>query len=641
MKHPLLVSILVGSWVFVACGGGEKPPQPPPKPPPTNNAPVAASDVATTDEDTAVVIPATTLLANDTDADGDSLTATAVAKATHGTVTLAGGNVTFTPEANFSGTATFEYTVSDGTSPRAATVTVTIHSVNDAPVAGDDSAVTRMDGELFIPVATLLANDSDVEGDLLAVSQVANARDGTVELVGDKVRFTPTPGFAGAARFEYQVSDIHGAAATGSVAVRVRDDVPNAVVAGPTHTCAAFQDGRVKCWGFNEYGQLGLGDGDSRGDGPDEMGGLLPFVRLGTGRKVTSLVLGAYHSCGLLERGAVKCWGANSSGSLGLGDTARRGNGPGEMDDALSPVDLGTGRTARALTANGSGYTCALLDDASVKCWGDNSHGQLGLGDTRSRGDGPGEMGDALPPVDLGRGRTAKALTSGYSHTCALLDDDSVKCWGYNEFGQLGLGDTRIRGDGPGEMGDALPTVKLGAGRTARAIVAGGYSTCALLDDGSIQCWGYNEYGQLGLGDTAHRGDGPGEMEAALPRVNLGTGRTAKALSLGEFYTCALLDDATVKCWGRNFHGQLGLGDAEDRGLSPSQMGDALPPVNLGTGRTATALTTGVHTCVTLDDGDVKCWGRNTYGQLGLGDTKERGDGRSAMGDGLPAVDFF
>ena len=111
------------------------------------------------------------------------------------------------------------------------------------------------------------------------------------------------------------------------------------------------------------------------------------------------------------------------------------------------------------------GTSCALLDDGALKCWGSNYDDQLGLGDTVSRGDRPGEMGDSLPPVDLGPGRQARAVflgtaaSAGDEHACAVLDDGSVKCWG--EGGALGLGDTRARGSGPGEMGDALPTVKL------------------------------------------------------------------------------------------------------------------------------------------------------------------------------------
>ena len=113
------------------------------------------------------------------------------------------------------------------------------------------------------------------------------------------------------------------------------------------------------------------------------------------------------------------------------------------------------------MVAAGYQHTCALLNDGSVKCWGQNTHGQLGLGDTASRGDGPGEMGYNLPSVNLDSGKTAVALVAGTYHTCALLNDDSLKCWGGNPYGQLGLGDINHRGDNPGEMGDALPTVKL------------------------------------------------------------------------------------------------------------------------------------------------------------------------------------
>ena len=110
-------------------------------------------------------------------------------------------------------------------------------------------------------------------------------------------------------------------------------------------------------------------------------------------------------------------------------------------------MDLGTGRTAKAISAGGS-FSCALLDNGFIKCWGHNSYGQLGLGDRSNRGGSANEMGDNLPAVSLGTGRTVKSISSGAYHTCALLDDGSVKCWGRNNEGQLGLGDTFNRGDG-------------------------------------------------------------------------------------------------------------------------------------------------------------------------------------------------
>ncbi|OJT19907.1 hypothetical protein BO221_32385 [Archangium sp. Cb G35] len=605
---------------------------------PVNDTPVAVADTASTDEDTLLVIPAATLLANDTDAEGDTLSVVEVARATHGTVELASGNVTFRPEADFFGTAAFEYRVSDGVSTNwYEKVTVTVNPVQDAPDAVFDSVFADEDVELRIPVAALLSNDRHGDGDPLSVSLVENARNGTVELEGDDVRFTPAPGFAGAAGFEYQVSDTHGATATASVAVIIRASGTKRVFVGMMHTCALFPDGRVKCWGANSRGELGLEDVGNRGDGPNEMGGFLPFVSLGTGQKVKTLALGLSSTCALLESGAVKCWGFNEDGQLGLGDRQNRGDNPGEMGDALPPVNLGSGWTARALAA-GDLHTCAILGEGYVKCWGSNSFGQLGINDTRDRGDGPGEMGNELRMVNLGSGRTARALAAGDLHTCAILDDGTVKCWGANGTGQLGLGDTRDRGDGRGEMGDALPVVNLGAGRTAKALAAGGASTCALLDNGTVKCWGFNGFGQLGLGDMSLRGESPWEMGDMLPPVNLGTGRTAVALDMSNFHTCALLDDATVKCWGNGHSGSLGLGYFDTLGDDPGEMGDALPRINLGTGRTATSLTIGGNACATLDDGSVKCWGNNENGHLGLGDKAHRGDAPGEMGDALPAV---
>src|SRR5690606_35672668 len=194
-------------------------------------------------------------------------------------------------------------------------------------------------------------------------------------------------------------------------------------------------------------------------------------------------------------------------------------------------VPLGSGRTATALTA-GEGHTCALLDTGRVKCWGDNVNGQLGLGDTNDRGGAPGEMGGNLPAVALGTGRTATAITAGYRHTCALLDDGSVKCWGWNG-GWLGPEDGLDRGGGPNEMGDQLPAVDLGAGRTATAVSAGERHTCALLDDASVKCWGGNTYGQLAQDGVHNIGDDVGEMGDDLAPIDLGTGRTATTITTG------------------------------------------------------------------------------------------------------------
>ena len=132
------------------------------------------------------------------------------------------------------------------------------------------------------------------------------------------------------------------------------------------------------------------------------------------------------------------------------------------------------------------------MDNGSVKSWVDDFFGELGLGDANGRGSYPGDMSDDLPAVPLGIGCTAVHVASypGYGyHTCAVLDNSDVKCWGWNGDGQLGLGDTANRGRSPGQMGDDLPAVPLGSGRTVEAVAAGALHSCALLDNGSVKCW--------------------------------------------------------------------------------------------------------------------------------------------------------
>ncbi len=411
---------------------------------------------------------------------------------------------------------------------------------------------------------------------------------------------------------------------------------PTTVSAGTYHTCAIIGV-TVKCWGWNHVGQLGLGDTIKRGHLPNQMGAALPTVDLGPGRKPVALALGWHHSCAAFNDGALKCWGSNVYGQLGLGSPTLYGDQKGEMGSALATVDMGSGLKVLQIVA-GEGQSCGRLHNGAVKCWGHNTYGKLGLGDTKNRGDGPGEMGSALPAVKLGTGRSAKSLAAGRHHVCALLDNNSVKCWGRN-LGQLGLGDTKNRGDDPNEMGDALPAVALGTGRTAKAVAAGDNHSCAILDNDQLKCWGTNYYGELGLGDTVYRGDNPNEMGDALPTVALGTGRKALAVVAGGSGTCALLDNGATKCWGSNTLGELGLGQQGNYGGSKNQMGDLLLPLALGTGRSTLQLVAGEsHRCTILDNGLLKCWGWNSVGQLGLGDTNNRGDNPKEMGDLLPAV---
>src|SRR3954453_5898528 len=262
----------------------------------------------------------------------------------------------------------------------------------------------------------------------------------------------------------------------------------------------------------------------------------------------------------------------------------------------------------------GQNHTCALQSGA-VRCWGYNLEGELGLGNADTIGDD--ETPAAAPPVDLGSGHSAVAISAGEFHTCAIFNDGTVRCWGFGQNGRLGTGSVANIGDD--EPVTSVPPVDLGTGRTAKAISAGGSHTCAILDDNTVRCWGYAFWGELGYGnpdpdpmtpdvEPMPVDIGDNETPASVGPVNLGSGRTAKAISAGDLHTCAILDNDTVRCWGRGQDGQLGYGNQQNVGDrdTPASAG----PVDLGGGHTAKAISAGVaETCAILDDGNVRCWG--------------------------------
>jgi len=343
------------------------------------------------------------------------------------------------------------------------------------------------------------------------------------------------------------------------------------------------------------------------------------------------LALGWSHTCALLPSAAVKCWGDASYGQLGLddpaalGDPVELGGQPGDMA-RLPTVDLGRSRPIVQLVAGGR-HTCALFDDGIVKCWGDNSHGQLGLGDVIDRGDATGQMGSALPAIDFGPDRYAVKLAAGGRHTCALLDDGSLKCWGANDAGQLGLGDREDRGDQPCEMGVFLAPVDLDVAPVID-LSAGDAFTCALAG-GQVRCWGDGEHGELGSGDVGDDRLTPAALDA--PAFS----STVVALTAGFGHACALQADEHAVCWGANSAGQLGI-DANSS-TKPGMDGH-WPSVKLSAGLIA-IVAGGSHTCALDGAGAVRCWGLNTAGQLGLGSAGNRGDEPAEI-EMLPTLDL-
>jgi ankyrin repeat protein/alpha-tubulin suppressor-like RCC1 family protein len=240
------------------------------------------------------------------------------------------------------------------------------------------------------------------------------------------------------------------------------------ISSGYQHVCALTKAGGVKCWGENEKGQLGDGTTTDRHT---------PIDVVGLGLGAVSISSGYQHVCALTTAGGVKCWGENEEGQLGDGTTT----------DRQRPVDVIGLRSGVTAISAGANHTCALMATGGVKCWGWNI-GQLGYETTGGNSTSPGDV------VGLSSGVASIAASRG--HTCALMKTGSVKCWGWNKDGQLGDGTTDFRRT-------PVDVVGLSSGVTS---IAGTWKhTCALMTTGRAKCWGKNEYGQLGDGTTTDR----------------------------------------------------------------------------------------------------------------------------------------
>lgn len=250
----------------------------------------------------------------------------------------------------------------------------------------------------------------------------------------------------------------------------------NQVSVGSFHSCAVTVANGLKCWGNGSYGRLGDGTTNQRSTPVD----IFPAAS-----GVVAVSLGDVSSCALFADGSVKCWGRNSSGQLGTGDTT----------DALSPTlvpTLASGVVAISVGENNvlgglASHACALLADGSVKCWGDNSAGQIGDGTTLQR---------LVPTAVVGLPAPAVGISAGAKHTCAVLDTGAVFCWGLNASQQLGDGTVNPR---------SQPTQVIGLTSGMAAVAAGSFHTCAMTTTSDVKCWGDNVYGQIGDGTNIAR----------------------------------------------------------------------------------------------------------------------------------------
>lgn len=332
---------------------------------------------------------------------------------------------------------------------------------------------------------------------------------------------------------------------------------------GYGHSCATIASGQVDCWGFNTFGQLGNGN---------TTWATSPVVVTGL-NNATSVSAGPTHTCAITTAGQVKCWGQNNHGQLGNGTTA----------DSSTPVTTGGVSAVNQITAGGY-FSCALLGDQTVKCWGDNSLGQLGNGTTTS---------SSLPVAVSGLTGVAE-VAAGATHVCARLSSGQVKCWGDNANGQLGNGTTTM---------SKVPVSVTGI-TTATSIGAGG-STCARVQLGGVWCWGSNSKGQLGNNSTT---------SSSTPVAV--TGMTdASWVTVGANHACALKSDATAACWGNNTNGELGTG---------TNAQSHVPVAVMGLSMITSISAAGSGTCATLTSQQARCWGYNYFGQNGDGTNTDR-----------------
>lgn len=278
------------------------------------------------------------------------------------------------------------------------------------------------------------------------------------------------------------------------------------------------------------------------------------------------------HSCTIF-RGQVSCFGDNTYGQLGKGiaDATWGDSSLDSVNDQDEVIDLGTsfdtGAPHYAIDIALGGYhTCVLLATNQVKCWGRNNYGQLGRGDTQQIGTDPVQMGDNLVTVDFGTDDEIESIHAALESTCAFFKDaGTVKCWGRNRFGILGLddseGNTGPIGDEITDMGLALGSVNM---TNIEMFEMGAYHACAKRTNDEFGCWGYGLFGQLGNGSFENIGDEAGEVANDTFKSNWFNFQSSITdIAIGTYHTCVQFSNLStynVRCWGRNVHGQLGLG---------------------------------------------------------------------------------
>jgi alpha-tubulin suppressor-like RCC1 family protein len=387
------------------------------------------------------------------------------------------------------------------------------------------------------------------------------------------------------------------------------------LAAGASHACAVLRRGDLYCWGANASGQIGTGDA-----GPPMAPTLVPRDSTNaTISGLTSLSLGDAHSCGLRPDGTMLCWGSNRFGQLSTGSVGPDG---GEVIDGkpihsfMSPSITGNPQFRYTTLASGSGaeHGCALAGAAGIVCWGHDDTTQAAT-----------DAGIPTPcgeqNLDLCVPRPQSLLISGSTvaisrnDSCSVHADGGIGCWGANFLGQLGNGKHGVICLG---AGCTQPVEVGGLPMAATKVAVGSATTCAILSDKSVWCWGANTFDQLGFAHGTDAGDQCCNVEPGCAGGRYCKAEPTKVPTLanvldvvvGDTHACVLLTGGTVDCWGANDKGQLGTGD-----LNPSPT----PKPVVGLTNVAGIVSGAAFNCAWTTDGKVQCWGLNDSGQLANG----------------------
>ncbi len=333
-----------------------------------------------------------------------------------------------------------------------------------------------------------------------------------------------------------------------------------------------------------------------------------PLSSTSPGRQWVQISASGGHTCGLDTTGRVYCWGDNTFGQLGVGDQIDR-----LVPTAVVRFSWGLGGKTVKQISVGPANSCALDTAGKVYCWGLARQGQLGIGDTGIL------FNDQPMPVDFSgtAPRVVVATISvGYLDVCALSRSGKAYCWGFGEFGQLGTG-------GYGDVYRPYPVDTSGvlAGVTLKQITLGDYHTCALDSSGQAYCWGAYWDGQLGTLAVVSTGEGnTTNQPVAVDQTRALAGKRLTQITAGDGYTCALDNSGRAYCWGSNRRGKLGTGDTVNRRL-PTAVNRTIALA----GKRLTRISAGgTHTCAVDTAGRAYCWGSDRQGQLGIGSADHR-----------------